>query len=355
MSQFQQLKQETKPNYAFAMKKDISNNQYVNARYAPTGSETVGKPFPLYKDYGGRMTMWNSQASALSTIKKQMNLPTDTNAFRRGMISDAIGLGNDSLTNWVYGSQSLGNSSFDSKFCTSDADCTEYGKNYTCNSNYEPYPDSHLNQSGSICSYTVYPELNGEKYTRKFTEEGGIGKSCNTDNDCGSGYECNNSTDIFGKNVQQTGYCAQTYVCPDKKKRYIGYPYNSGIPVLPSRTQNNNGEGYSSKSKCLDNALSQQDCVEKNNKWFAVYPGYCPPIPSLRENSPQGALRTTSPTEKQNGFTIPAYANFNSSSLGGSKSENTAGPVGAFGAFSSQQTGMREPLQYSLSINPPIE
>lgn len=345
------------PNYALAAFKDMSsiNNDYTNARYAPTGSDETGKPFPMYKDFGGRMTTWNSSASSMSTIKKQMALPTDTTAFRTGITNDSMGIGNDSLTGWVYGTQTLANKDFANRFCTNNTDCAAYGSEYKCNSNYEPWNDAYGSQSGSVCSKTIYPELKDGSYSRSLSSNGGIGRGCTTNTDCNTdaGYECNNQVDMFGKNIQQSGYCSQTYTCDDDKKRYLGYPYNSGIPQVPPSTQNNNGNGYSSKEECSVNSSAQQDCIQDSSgAWFAVYPGYCPVGPVLRKGpTGQGALRVSTMVQVSSGFTIPQYGPVQSSSLGSSDSINRANALNFSQKTSSE---MNEPLQYSLSINPRV-
>jgi len=35
-----------------------NDNEYTNARYAAIGNETVGKPFPAFREYAGRFTDW---------------------------------------------------------------------------------------------------------------------------------------------------------------------------------------------------------------------------------------------------------------------------------------------------------
>lgn len=340
------------PNFALAVSSEIDsiNDTYRGPRYAPVSTGSVGIPFLSYKDFGGRMTQWQPSSSSISGLKQQMNLPTDNTAFRRGMTLGAINVGNDSLKDWVSTTQTLANPSFDTMFCTSNSDCTAFGKNYSCNANYSPFPDSNGNQSGSTCSYTAYPELGEGGYYRLGPNEGGIGKACITSADCGSGYECNNETDFVGKNVQQTGYCAQTYVCPDGKKRYLGTPWNSGIPIVPPTGQNNNGAGYSSEKECKLEATAQQNCVNNGTAWYAVFPGYCPIPTLLREGSPQGALRETNSSQNSRGFQIPAFATNQASAMGGTNSKSKA--FSAFNRNAEGTSGMNGPLAYSLSINP---
>lgn len=344
------------PNFALAASHNLAdiNTTYTGPRFTPMNGAKVGAPFPFYKDTGARMTQWNSSASSLSTLKKQMNLPTDTTAFRNGMINDAIGIGNGSLTGFVYNSQLLGNQSVDNRFCTSDADCQPYGPQYHCNSNYESWPDSYGSQSGSVCSATQYPELSGGSYQRAMADNGGIGKSCVTDGDCNTaaGYSCNDTVDLFGKNLQQTGYCAMKYVCPDGTPKFLGTPYNSGVPIAPPVGQNRGGAGYNSKADCSAAALPMQDCApDAAGRWFATYPGYCPVGPSLRQGpSGQGALRVTSPQQAASGFVIPAYQNaLASGGLGSSKSNAFAQE-----AFHRGGGGGSQALQYSLLINPRV-
>ncbi len=188
-------------------------------------------------------------------------------------------------------------------------------------------------------------------YSRKNTNEGGIGKGCSSDNDCGSGYFCNNETDMFGKNIQQTGYCSQIYNCQDGK-HYMGYPYNSGIPLVPPKSQNNNGQGYNTEEECSSNKLAQQDCKrDSSGKFFAVYPGYCPVPTNVRQGSqPAGALPSTSQSALDGGIKLPGYATNEGSSI--------TKPLRAFSAWninadaSHSTNGMAGPLAYELSINP---
>lgn len=327
---------------------DNINPNYVNSRYAPTGNDSIGLPFPSFKMTGKRFTQWQPVSLSMSTVKKQMNLPTDTTMFRAGVQQNAIGIGNEGAKDWLFATQTLSNPSLDTLFCTSNDDCAPYGSKFSCNSNYESWSDSFGNQSGSVCSYTAYPEIDTGKYVRKTATEGGIGKTCNVDSDCAEGYECNNSTDTFGKNIQQTGFCSQTYECADGKKRYIGYPYNSGIPIPPPKNQNNNGLGYSSEKECKYNALAQQNCVQLNGTWLAVYPGYCPVSASRRSGGPQGALNVTSPQAASKGFQIPAYAtNKASFGMGGG-----SGNMSMLSSLNMNSSNNVSPLQYELAMNP---
>ncbi len=338
---------------ALVREKDSINNYYTNSRYSPVGNQKVGAPFPLYKQYGGLMTDWRPSGSTNSTLMKQYNLPTNTNFFRNAMVQNSIGLGNNGNAAWVQQTQSLQNVS-NSLLCNSNSDCDAW-PGTTCNQNYEPWPDAKGNQSGAYCAVTKYPELDGGKYFRKNINEGGIGRACTTDNDCGSGYSCNNQVDFNGKNVQQTGYCAQKYECPDGTSHYLGYPYNSGIPKPPPMEQNRNGDGYPNKGSCESAASSQQNCVKgPNGAWYAVYPGYCPLPADLREGGPRGPVMTSSPKEVSQGFFIPAYQTNNASNWGSSKqtrafeSWNVSSSVENGGI----EDGSIEAWKYVKSLNP---
>lgn len=325
------------------------NPVYTNARYAPSGDNNVQIPFLNFKEYGGRLTQWQPVSLTASTWKKQMNLPTNNTAFRQGVSQDAIGLGNTGNKDWVYATQTLANVSADTLFCTSNADCAAH-PGTTCNANSESWPSAHGDQSGSVCSYTQYPEVqNG--YSRKNANQGGIGRACKNDRDCGEGYQCNNETDTFGKNVQQTGFCAQKYTCPGGSTHFLGAPYNSGVPVPPDPSQNNNGNGYSTKEQCMNNALAQQDCVQNNGRYFATYPGYCPVPTNLRIGGAQGALRTTTSSQQNIGFSIPAYGQNSASASGGS---TPAGALVSWNLASSANhaSSMAGPLAYLQKINP---
>lgn len=333
---------------AAAMKEiDKIDSTYTNARYAALGNQTVGEPFMLYKQPGAYFTMWTPAGQAESNMKKEMNLPTNNNAFRQGMIKDGVGIANRQNIAWLNRTQTLSNNGATTA-CVNNADCAAW-PGTKCNRNYQSWNDAKGNQ-GNFCSEVIYPELKNGVYTRKLQNEGGIGKQCNTDQDCGDGYSCNQTTDMYGKNIQQTGYCSQVYECSDGTSHYMGYPYNASIPIPPSPQQNNNGQGYATKEMCNFDIRSQQDCVQNaNGKWYAVYPGYCP-LPALlrKDLNPQGALLTSTPTQN---IKVPAYAT-NSASV-----STNAKPLGALGSFSmnsmiNASRQENEPLQYSMSINP---
>ena len=343
-------------NFMASANKELKsfNNTYTNSRYAPIGNQTTGKPFPAYKDFGGRFTDWRPSGLKESTWKKEFNLPTNDNFFRTAVTADALNLGNAENSDWVARTQTLANVA-DTIGCNSDADCDAW-PNTTCNLQYENWPDAHGNQSGGYCANVIYPELGpnigpsgGGQYNRKLANEGGIGRACSSDAECGQGYHCNNEYDFIGTNLQQTGYCAKKYTCPDGKTHFLGTPYNSGIPKVPPTEQNMNGQGYGSKETCLNSASAQQDCIRSGNgKWFAVYPGYCGVGTRLREgNNPQGNVRTTSPNVQRQGFTIPEYATNNASNIGSKVQAFTTWNIP-----SGVKDGSSEALQYTMSINP---
>lgn len=334
------------PNYSLVVNNLKEDTTYRNARFASMNNDNIGMPFPAFREYAGRFTQWQPTALSMSTISKQMNLPTDTTALRNGLTNNAIGIGNNSLDNWVYTTQTLANPSFDTMYCTNNDDCKQFGPTFSCNSNFQSWNDVYGNQQGSVCNETKYPELDSGTYTRKTLQEGGIGKQCQTDNDCGSGYRCNNETDIFGKNIQQTGYCSQTYDCGDGITRFLGYPYGSSVPIAPAKTQNNNGQGYNTLNECNKNANAQQNCVQLNSKYYATYPGYCPTAPTLRKDGAQGALLNSGESEILAGFQIPAYGTNMGSSMGGLKqSMMNLNPA-------KKTSGMSEPFKYEMMINP---
>ncbi len=326
------------------------NNTYTNSRYAPIGDQKVGEPFPLFRQPAAYFTDWTPAGQSNSLINLQLNLPTDTNKARIAQQNMGVDLGNEQNNAFVFRTQTLANNG-NPIACRNNTDCS-FWPGTTCNAQYMSWNDAKGNQ-GNFCSITKYPELESGTYQRKLTSEGGIGKACNNDNACGEGYYCNNRTDIFGKNIQQTGYCAQKYDCGDGKDYYLGYPYNSGIPIVPSPMQNNGGRGYPTENACKENKLAQQDCVQDDSgRYFATYPGYCPVQPTLRKGgNPQGALGSTPKMDIIRGITIPAYATNEASTSGGTI-------VNAFSGFELNSNSnlsinnTEGPLMYELSINP---
>lgn len=325
------------------------DNDYVNARYAPVGNEKVGTPFPLFRQPAGYFTDWTSSGQAASNYKRRVNLPTDNTLARNVQQMNGVNLANSQNTAFVFRSQTLLNNG-DPISCRNNIDCESW-PGTTCNSQHMSWPDAKGNQ-GSYCAVTKYPEIKDGVYNRKLTNQGGIGKACSTDNDCAVGYSCNNETDLFGSNIQQTGYCAQTYTCDDGSKHYLGYPYNSGIPIVPPSDQNNNGKGYSTKDECNAKKLGQQECKQDSfGKWYATYPGYCPVVPNLRDDSkPAGMFQMSSSARTNQGISIPAYATNAASNMGGN------GVVNAMINWNVNATkgssGISEPMAYEMSINP---
>jgi hypothetical protein len=250
-----------------------------------------------------------------------------------------------------YTQQTLAGPSADSLLCTSDADCGALD-GYSCNSNFQNWNDSYGNQSGATCAYTMYPELKDGVYNRKLSNEGGIGRACFSDEGCNTaaGYSCNNETDMFGSTIQQNGFCAQKYTCPDGKERYLGTPTNSAVPMEPAASQNMQGAGYTTLDECRTHAKAQQNCVKDNTgAYFAVFPGYCPTVASMRKDpsTGTGAMQLSSMKEVNTGFVVPGYH----MSLGSSGYGAKKGALSAL-SFSGTKKEMSEPLQYSLSINP---
>lgn len=347
-------------NYMAATNSELQsfNNTYTNSRYAPRENHVVGKPFPSYKEFGGRFTDWRSSGLRDSTLRKRYNLPTNNNFFRTSLEAGGVNVGDTENRAWVNQTQTLANVSGVYE-CNNNADCDPY-PGTKCNPNYENWPDAAGNQSGGYCSRVLYPELvnemgqpvdtrGGGTYTRKNVNEGGIGRSCVSDRDCGQGYACNTNFDFVGKNIQQSGYCAKTYTCPDGSKHYLGTPYNASIPVSPPPEQNLYGNGYDTFDQCNENALPQQDCVQGGNgKFFATYPGYCPVNADLRHGRDgTGAVVTTSPQQLGQGIQIPQFATNMQSQIGS--------PYQAFSTWvlpGTMKSGSKEAFQYAQELNP---
>lgn len=323
---------------------DSVDDTYVNARYAPVGNEKVGMPFPLFKQPAYYNTDYTPAGQTPANLKRRMDLPTNNTLFRNTVQGDGVGLQNKQNNAWVYRTQTLANNG-DTLACRNNADCEPW-TGTTCNPQFMSWNDAKGNQ-GNYCSVTKYPELENGKFHRKDAYAGGIGKSCKTDDDCGSGYLCNNETDMFGKNIQQTGFCSQQYDCPDGS-HYMGYPYGAGTPISPPPGQNNGGRGYNTKAECVDVKLAQQDCKQDaNHKWFATYPGYCPVVSNLR--SPSGMLPQSSMATVTQGIKIPAYATNQASFIGKPNNAFISWNLNASPSLVGEMSG---PLKYELAINP---
>jgi hypothetical protein len=339
----------SKANYAMAFNKVDSELK------GEDGDENVpvyedGKPFWTYKN-----ARFTDNYSSEAAIKLQQGLPTNSIASNNALQQNAIRQGNQALVNWNFSTQTLGKPSFSTISCTSNVDCEPYGPEYKCNLNFQPWSDAYGNSPGPVCSYTMYPEIDSGSYQRLDANHGGIGKACKVDSDCGAGYECNNTTDPFGKNVQQTGYCAQPYVCSDGIKRPLGYPYNSSIPIPPDPSQNKYGAGYPSLEACEevckgDMRTAQQDCKKLGNAWFIVYPGYCP-VDKAQRSGGKGAsaLAYSTSSEVKKGFSIPSFAN-----IGASTDNSEIGAIGT-NAFSGAGSGAKKSQNMLVNSDPGLE
>ncbi len=325
-----------------------ANNQYLGARYAPIGNQQVGEGFPLYKQSGAYFTDWTPAGQSYSNFARRVNAPTNNTLARNAMQDSGVKLANQQNAAAVYRTQTLGNNG-DVIACRNNADCSAF-PGTTCNPNYESWGSAKGNQ-GNYCSVTFYPEIEGGVYSRKNTNQGGIGRACKSDGDCAGDYVCNNKVDIFGTNVQQTGYCTKKYRCPSSDEdKYLGQPYNSGLPLVPPDSQNNYGRGYDTREQCMSEKFAQQNCVNNNGKYYALFPGYCGVIPDLRSgSSPVGALPRTSMSSVERGIVMPGYVSNEPSSI--------SQPANAFAPWNLNSTenhydNMSGPLAYELSINP---
>lgn len=339
-------------NFKQAAKENINKykSSYSNAVFlnrSSNGSEPE-MPFIAYKQPGYIFTDWRSSGASNAMNMQSFNLPSNSNLYRQAMTDGGVAVKNDELIAWTYRTQTLTNNG-SLLSCTTDADCAPWAGT-TCNHNVEGWESSQGNQVGSYCSHTVYPELEAE-YNRKYSKDGGIGKSCSTDNDCGDGYSCNNKTNIFGSAVQATGYCSQTYSCPDGSTHYLGYPYNSSVPIEPPMNQNNNGTGYDSFDECNDSMLPQQKCVNKDGRWFATYPGYCPISSIYRTDGKSGDVRTSSSMDVSKGFAIPSYGNSLSSSADGNSYQRSFPGWNIFQDLD-ESDDMQSASNYATRVNP---
>lgn len=314
--------------------------------------------FPILKQHGGYFTDWTPSGQTTSNLKRRMNLPTDNNLFRSTLQSNAVEIANQQNIAFVNKTSKLANNG-EQISCTTDTDCST---GFTCNKQHMTWNDVKGNQ-GNYCSDTKYPELEGGVYNRKSRFEGGITKKCNSNSDCAPGYSCNNQVDIFGRG-SQIGYCAQTYQCQDGVK-YLQYPHGAGIPFEPPKDQNNGGAGYSTINDCNDKKLPYQHCAKDiNGRWFAVYPGYCPPVTDLRKNdNPMGELMQTPQAVVNQGIVLPGFGFSSSSQMGSSVGDMASlSQVAPFESMSSQTfsnigsqlggNGVSEAMAYELYINP---
>ena len=331
-----------------------SKGNYYAPRFARQGNETLGKPFPLFKQPAHYFTDYTPAGQSNAAYSLQRNLPTNTILANNIMQADGVSQATEQNVAMVNRTQTLANNGVPIA-CRNNADCEPWPGS-TCNPSHMDWDISKGNQT-NYCSYTVYPELNTQNelqgirnrtYNRKNSDQGGIGKSCVHNGDCGQGYFCNNETNLFGKNKQQTGFCSQVYTCPDGSKQVAGYPYNSGKPVPPPKNQNNNGRGYNTKDECLDNITGFQNCIQDdNNKWFAVFSEFCPVPTNLRKNSqPQGAFKTSN---NQSSIIMPGYATNGPSKI---SSVPQAFQSWNINSEASKFNNDDSPLNYSLSINP---
>ncbi len=321
-----------------------------------------GNPFMNFRDYAGRNTTNNAAGSRASITNSQMGVAFDSVQQRKFITEQGVTLQNSANDATTFNSMAMGNQSFSGLSCTSDSDCLPFNKGnikYSCNSNFSPWQDSKGNQPGAVCVPTVYPELDfvneeGDKEFKGQWGPGMFGTACSSDNDCTGGYVCNPDTDsVFGATVDtagQKGYCTLKYQC-GTEERYLPTTWNNSIPF--GDNNNNDGQGFKSEAVCLGSGYSPaQDCVQQNNIWYRVYPGYCPITYDYRKGGvPQGALDSSSQTKQRNeGIKLSnGFANqfFNN------KKKSTMGAQSAFNEMSMTKTekDSSEPLDLIASWN----
>lgn len=306
-----------------------------------------GNPFPLYKQPAYYFTDYTSSGNRNSYYNLARNLPTNTVMANNAMQSDGVSQANMQNYAMVNRTQTLETNKYPQGATSPNDPCGAYPGTKPLAAHID-WNDSKGNQT-TFCSSVHYPEMINGQYYRLSASQGGIGKACVNDNECGQNYFCNNETNMFGKNRQATGFCSQVFICPDGSKHFSGYPYNSGEPIPPPSDQNNFGKGYDTKEQCNDNLRGYQDCVQNaNNKWFAVFTQYCPMEASLRKSgNPVGALSKTPVSQKQ--IIMPGWGNQGASQI-------SAGPQAFYSwNINSEPSKFNEdksPLAYSLSINP---
>lgn len=334
--------------FAAAAFKSLNSSESSGGGYASRDAE--GKPFPLYKQPAYYFTDYTPSSLRESAYNLQRNVPTNAVMANNAMQKDGVAQATQQNIAMVNRTQSLATNTYPIG-CTSPNDDTQCNLEYPgtkCVAVNMDWNISKGNQT-NFCSHVNYPELAGGKYHRLSAAQGGIGKACRRNDECGEGYVCNNKVTMFGKNRQATGYCAQTYSCPDGSVQVAGYPYNSGQPIPPPPDQNNNGRGYRTASECKENVRGYQDCVRgPNGNWFAVFAEYCPVNASLRQGgNPQGAFRTSPP--QQNEIVMPGWGLQSSSGISGAPQAFAAWNLNAKADKSNEDVS---PLRYEMAINP---
>jgi len=332
-------------NFSSAAMQALHKGEVQGGGYA--SHDASGNPFPLFRQGAYMFTDFTPAGNRESYYRESRNIPTDTVLANNAMQADGVSQATTQNYAMVNRTQTLETNKYPQGATSPTDPCKAYpGSKATAV--HMDWNDAKGNQT-TFCSSVDYPELQGGVYNRKLANEGGIGKSCTRDGDCGTGYFCNNETNMFGKNRQQTGFCSQAYNCPDGSKQMAGYPYNAGQPIPPPKDQNNQGRGYANKEECDNNVRGYQDCVQDNNgRWFAVYAQYCPLGASLRKGSnPQGAFRTTPPAQQQ--IIMPGWGTQGSSGISSAPQAFSAWNINAEATQANEETS---PLAYSLSINP---
>jgi len=331
--------------FSSAAMQALHQGEVQGAGYA--SHDANGNPFPLFRQGAYMFTDYTPAGNRESYYRNARNAPTDTVMANNAMQADGVAQATTQNYAMVNRTQTLELNSYPQGATSPTDPCKAFpgSKPTAVHMNWN---NAKGNQT-AFCSQVHYPELEGGVYNRKLANEGGIGKGCTHDGDCGEGYFCNQETTTFGKNIQQTGFCSQMYMCPDGSKQAAGYPYNAGRPNPPPADQNMGGKGYASKEQCEDNIRGYQDCVQNNaGRWFAVYAQYCPLGASLRQGgNPQGAFNTTPPQQQQ--IIMPGWGNQGPSGISSGPAAlsawNTNAEVSKFNEDSS-------PLAYSLAINP---
>ncbi len=332
-------------NFSSAAMNSLQQGEAKGGGYA--SRDANNNPFPLYRQGAYMFTDFTPAGLSNSAYALERNAPTDSVMAMNAMQNDGVSQATQQNIAMVNRTQSLETNSVPIG-CTSANDPCSAWPGAKCVAVNIDWDDSKGNQT-NFCSTTNYPELKNGIYHRLNSSQGGIGKACNHNGDCGQGYACNNETNIFGKNRQQTGFCSQTYSCPNGSTYFAGYPYDASTPIAPPPDQNNYGKGYASKQECSNNLQGYQDCVQDTaGRWFATYSQFCPVMSNLRQGgNPVGQFTTSPPAQKQ--IIMPGWGTQGPSRISSAPQAFSAWNINS---EASQTNEDKSPLAYSMNINP---
>lgn len=185
-------------NFSSAAMQSLHQGEAVGGGYA--SRDANNNPFPLYRQGAYMFTDFTPAGLRESAYSLERNAPTNAVMANNAMQNDGVSQATQQNIAMVNRTQTLETNSYPIG-CTSATDVCSAWPGTKCVAVNIDWNEAKGNQT-NFCSTVNYPELQNGMYHRLNANQGGIGKACRHDGECGQGYACNNETNLFGKNRQ---------------------------------------------------------------------------------------------------------------------------------------------------------